>query len=125
MIHPKGLRRIMVDAVAYFAELKCALNQPFHIIDARRTELNNDIEDANTYLVEQCQLEPVPLIPTECIFHVGSSVESVVGVGMVEKFNNITGIYRIRLTDWTLTESSRARVHARRGSQLAYEGIDR
>lgn len=111
MIHPNGLRRIIIDAVLYFREIKSTLGLPFHVVDARRMELNRDIEHANEYLTS-IGVETCALIPAECLFPVGASVETNWGVGSVERFNAVSGIYEIRLTDWRLTNGfARAYMH--------------
>lgn len=124
MIHPQGLKRIMVDASCYFIELRPSLrtrllqsaskrtnNNPvllqeqYHLAQAHleslRQELNIDMESANELLVSY-GLEALPWIPAECLYHVGSSVETPWGVGIVERFDPSYGIYTVALTSWML-----------------------
>lgn len=116
MIHANALRRIVVDASTYFLDLKASNIMPFHTLDARRTELNRDIEAADSYLRDvlgQAQGVGSPgIIPADCIFHVGSTVETAWGVGSVTRFNERTGIYAIDLADWPLTTGhAKAYIH--------------
>lgn len=111
MIHSNGLRRIAADAISYFLDLKASRLMPLHTLDARRTELNRDIEAADSYLrLELGQSVGLQSIPADCIFHVGSCVETAWGVGVVSRFNYSTGIYTVLLSDWTL-QSGPVRVH--------------
>ena len=113
MIHPNALRRIVLDAATYFLELKSSGIMKFHELDARRTELNRDIESADAYLREVLgQPTGVACIPADCIFHVGSCVETSWGVGVVMKFNPQTGMYTVELSDWPLTHGyAQAHIH--------------
>ncbi len=113
MIHVQGLRRIVLDACAYFADLKASGLMPLHVLDQRRSELNRDIEDAACYLRSELGINDpgFDVIPSDCIFHVGSCVETSWGVGVVSFFNARTGIYTVKLSDWTLATTGAVRVY--------------
>jgi hypothetical protein len=105
LIHPTGLRRVAVSAANYFAEIRFSMSM--EITDARRNELNNDIERANQLLKRE-KLPPVPLIHADCIFSVGSTVISAFGIGLVISFEPINGIYCVQLTSWHLKNGNSA-----------------
>jgi len=124
MIHPNGLRRIARDAKDYFADLKASGLMPLHMIDQRRAELNRDIEAADEELGRMGLTGllaggPIGVIPSECLFHVGSCVETSWGVGRVTRFNERTGIYTVRLSDWTLSHGQPVNAHIH-GSDIVW-----
>jgi hypothetical protein len=109
LIHPSGLRRICEDACAYFSELQTMMSIT-QAID-RRAELNADIENVNEYLTS-LSMEPVPFLETECIYTIGSVVETPFGLGYVVDFRPVQGIYTVELLEWSLSANSKPKLYA-------------
>ena len=108
LIHPRGLRRIAEDAKR---ELKVLLpHMASGDANARRVELNADIEEANVFL-RTTQVKLISPVPADCMFPIGCLVNSPYGLGVVLQFQADNNIYQLDLLDWALTQGKYAQCY--------------
>jgi hypothetical protein len=143
LIHPSGLRRVAAAAIKELRELSPSLsekNNPNTVTsarpdqarrhapslsrdeaEARRVELNVDIEEANIFLATT-MLDPIDPMLAECVFYSGALVRCPYGVGQVLSFEPRHNMYAVELDSWRLAQNTPVRcyVHA---SCLAFSPI--
>lgn len=98
LIRVDGLRRICVDAVKDFLQIKSALFPSHRAREERRLELNQSIWLANKFLISN-SLEAVECAPAEQRWNAGDMVSTVYGSAIVVSFDAIYNLYKVIL-DW-------------------------
>ena len=103
LIHSSGIQRIGSHAISRLLEMKNVLNAGDY--DARRQEMNDDIQAANEYLASQ-GLEVLPYIMAESTYPIGAHVYTIFGTGRIIEYEPVHAIYVIQLLRWPLSDTS-------------------
>jgi hypothetical protein len=98
LIRIEGLRRICVDAVKDFLQIKVSQFATHRAREERRLELNQAIWQANKFIVSHSE-DPVDLVPAEGRWKVGDKVSTPYGAAQVVTFDPIFNLYKV-LLDW-------------------------
>lgn len=78
------------------SQLQVNLKESFRKRYLRLLELNQSLAAANVILVEK-GLKPVQLLRFQCLYPRGTPVNTLLGLGVVERFRYHDGIYEVRL----------------------------
>uniref|UniRef100_M4C4Y7 Phosphatidate phosphatase APP1 catalytic domain-containing protein n=1 Tax=Hyaloperonospora arabidopsidis (strain Emoy2) TaxID=559515 RepID=M4C4Y7_HYAAE len=107
-IRLSGLQKICDDAGRSFEGIRTWITPQSR--ERARLMLNRDLEVANALLCKK--YEPSRLVMKPQIFALNSLVRTPIGRGIVRKFRGIDGIYRVHLTEWSLSPTRHERIQA-------------
>ena len=108
LIHSSAVLRIGSHAISRLLEMKDVLNVTD--FDARRREMNADIEQANAFLLQR-QLALLPFIRSESQYPIGAHVWTLFGLGQIADYEPVNSVYKVQLLEWTLADASHPVLH--------------
>jgi hypothetical protein len=98
LIRIQGLRRICVDAVKDFLQIKASQFASHRAREERRLELNQAIWRANKFILSHSE-DPVDLVPAVQRWQEGEMVSTTYGAAQVVAFDSTYNLYKV-LLDW-------------------------